>query len=68
MKNLYTCQCCHKTFEPTRSYEEAINEKEQLFPSCQEKFDLVCDNCFEKIMKHNEGDNWREKRTKAKSN
>lgn len=49
--NTYTCARCRKTYERVRSDEEAIAEKNALFPDWPlDECDLICDNCFRKLM------------------
>lgn len=51
----YTCNNCKKASESSWSEEEAILEKEKLFDDLQiNKMDMVCDDCFKKIMDFNE--------------
>lgn len=49
----FTCACCHETFDEGWSREEAIAEKEKNFGGLTlEKFAVVCDDCYKKIMGH----------------
>lgn len=49
----FTCYDCKETFPKKRSDEEAIQEKDILFPG---ETDMVisCEDCFIKIMEFNE--------------
>lgn len=49
----FTCALCLETFDKLRTEEEAIKEKQHLFPNEEETF-LVCDDCFSMIMEWSE--------------
>lgn len=44
-----TCEKCKLTFVSGWSNQEALAEKDRLFPG-EEDFALVCDNCFKEVM------------------
>jgi DNA-directed RNA polymerase subunit RPC12/RpoP len=49
---LYTCAVCDEEFESERSNEEAKAESEAIWgekPS-DETHDVVCDDCFKRLM------------------
>lgn len=46
----YRCSVCHKVFQKGQTDEEALKEKEDIFPGIDvEDCDLVCDDCFEEM-------------------
>ena len=48
----YECAECHGIYEKAWSDEEAIQEKEALFPNVNiEDCEIVCDDCFNNIIK-----------------
>jgi hypothetical protein len=50
-ENEYECAACHGVFQKGVSDEEALAEAEVLFPDVPiEAIDLVCEDCFQKIM------------------
>jgi hypothetical protein len=49
--NTYTCALCGGTFEKGLTDEEALAEKDALFPGVPlEDCDIVCDDCFHMMM------------------
>ena len=51
MSDTYTCACCGGTFGKTRSEEEAAAEARELFtPAELEAVEIVCDDCWRKIV------------------
>lgn len=46
-EDTFTCAVCNRTFIKGRSEEEALAEKNELFPDASLKdCELVCDDCF----------------------
>ena len=55
MSDEYTCYLCKETFEKGVSDEEAMAEKDALWPDVPvDDCELVCDDCF-KMMGLNNG-------------
>ena len=51
IKNEYTCSACGETFNRGRPEEDALKEKDDLFPDIPiEECAIVCDDCFKEIM------------------
>jgi hypothetical protein len=53
MDNLgeFTCAECGETYGRQRTEEEALEEKDALFPDVPiEDCAIVCDDCFKKLM------------------
>jgi hypothetical protein len=49
---LYICASCLSEFSQTRSEEECIKERNDLFPNTpDEEFVIVCEDCFVNIMR-----------------
>jgi len=48
--NTFKCCVCGGTFEKAWSDEEAIAEMKQEFDKPVEECDVVCDDCYEKLM------------------
>jgi hypothetical protein len=53
--NEFTCTVCHETFEKGLSDSEAVEQYAEEFPECQgvvplSETDLVCDDCYKKIL------------------
>lgn len=47
----YQCSCCNGWFDFTRTAEETLREREDLFPDTpHDEFVLVCEGCFVNIM------------------
>ncbi len=52
MNETFTCAECGQTFPTAWSDEEATREMNATFPGLQkEEADVVCDECYQKIMK-----------------
>lgn len=46
----YQCAVCSQVFEPDRTEEEAVAEKEEYFPGVPiEACEIVCDPCWQII-------------------
>ena len=46
----FECACCHRTFATGRSWEDALAEKDILYPDVpNEKCSVVCDDCFKQL-------------------
>lgn len=59
-KNEYECGICHGIFNKGRSDEEAWEEFEARHPTIpREETGIVCDPCFNKIMKDIEENPWK---------
>jgi len=51
IKKTFTCAKCKETFESGWSDEEALQEKDQIFPDITiDKCEVICDDCFNEIM------------------
>lgn len=50
--NTFKCSVCEETFKKGRTEEEAIKEMQETFTVAIEKedCDIVCDDCYHKIM------------------
>jgi len=46
----FMCSICSKTFDKGRSDEEARQEEEQLFGARDPNAEVVCEDCFNKVM------------------
>lgn len=59
-KNEYKCEICHGVFKKGWSDEEAKAEHFERHPNIPlEETGLVCDPCFQKIMKDVKENPWR---------
>ena len=55
----YTCAACNETFLKSWADEEALKEFKDHFGHAPAPDDpVVCDDCYRKIMRFNEGENW----------
>lgn len=53
MSEKFICAECNQTFDKERSDDEAMEEKEMLFPNLSlEECAIVCTDCFQKIMRY----------------
>lgn len=53
MSDLYICANCKQVFVKGRSDEEAQMEAKNLFPD-RDATEIVCEDCFVRIMDYNE--------------
>jgi hypothetical protein len=55
----YTCAACHGVFEPEWSEPEAEAEYQRTFPAeatAREPREVVCDDCYRKMLADEDGD------------
>lgn len=46
----FTCASCHQTFDKDWSDEEAAAEYGEVFPDAVGAVDVVCDDCYNKMI------------------
>jgi len=48
--NEFTCAICLETFDKGWSDDEAAKEYDEVFPDAQGDIDVVCDDCYKKMI------------------